>query len=113
MLPLMVSPSLSRQIGGGMQRLVAAARENSALVRVVWLPGSASTQAEETLSRCLQAQASLVLFGRTLSSTLVSTLDLRLSSDLISLVLVSPETESPPTPSYVGWNGRGSSWPRK
>ena len=62
--------------------------------------------------RCLQAQASLVLLGLTLSNTFVSTLDLRLSSEFICLVQVFPATEST-IPSSLGWNGRGSSWPMK
>ena len=61
----MVSPTLPEQAGDARQRLAAAASANSALLRLVPWPGLARSHAEETLSLCFQAQAALVVFGRT------------------------------------------------
>merc|ERR1712082_215571 len=95
----MTSPTLPAQAGLGRQRLDAAASANSALVSLVSEHGRACSHAEDTLSRCLQAQAALVLRGRTWSSDLPSKRALVFSTVSIIFPLVAPDTQPSPKPS--------------
>ena len=76
--------------------------------RVVSPPGSASLQAEETLSSCIQAQAALVVLGLTSSNDLASSFEWRSSRAVTTFPLVAPHTESPPTPSTARTSGISS-----
>ena len=69
----MVSPTLSAQAGEVRHKFAAAASANSLLESLVSGPGQAKSQAEDTLSLCLQAHAALVLLGLMRSSAFAKT----------------------------------------
>ena len=87
------SPTLPWQAGEGRQRLLAAALANSAFDSVVSAEGSARTNEEEILSLWRQAQAALVLLGRTKVKAFSRTLALVFSLASTTLPRVSPVTE--------------------
>ena len=70
----MISPTLVAAAGDGSQRFAAAASANSLFESLVSEPGQARSQADETLSLCLQAQAALVLVGLMSSRDFAKTL---------------------------------------
>ena len=75
-LPFIISPTLVAHAGDGRQRFAAAASANSLFKSLVSEPGQARSQADETLSLCLQAQAALVLVGLMSSRDFAKTLAL-------------------------------------
>ena len=109
--PRTVSPTLPAQAGEGRHRFVAAASRNSALLRVVSCPGMARSQAEDTLSLCLQAQAALVDLGLTMFRAFTSILALVFSTASVIAFLVAPDTEPLPTPSTGRLSTSGTSSP--
>ena len=102
----MISPTLAAHAGEGRQRFAAAASANSLFVSRVSVPGQARSQADETLSLCLHAQAALVLVGLTSSRALAKTLALVHSIASTTLFLVLPDVEPSPRPST--WLERAS-----
>ena len=62
------------------------------------VPGQASSQADDTLSLCFQAQAALVLLGRTSSRAFAKTFALEHSIASTTLPLVLPDVDPSPSP---------------
>ena len=96
--PLMVSPTLSAQAGELRHKFAAAASANSLLESLVSGPGQAKSQAEDTLSLCLQAHAALVLLGLMRSSAFAKTFALVHSIASTTLPLVFPVVDPSPKP---------------
>ena len=95
-LPFTVSPTLARQAGDGRHKFAAAASVNSLLDILVSGPGQASSQADDTLSRCFHAHAALVVVGLTKLRAFVKIFDLVHSIASTIFFLVSPVVEPPP-----------------
>ena len=95
----MISPTLAAHAGEGIQRFAAAASANSLFVSRVSVPGQARSQADETLSLCLHAQAALVLVGLMSSKDFAKTLALVHSIASTTLPLVFPFVDPSPKPS--------------
>ena len=94
----MISPTLLAQARELRHKFAAAASANSLLESLVSGPGQAKSQAEDTLSLCLQAYAALVLLGLMRSSAFTKTVALVHSIASTTLPLVFPVVDPSPKP---------------
>ena len=95
-LPFTVFPTLARQAGDGRHKFAAAASVNSLFDILVSGPGHASSQADDTLSRCFHAHAALVVVGLTKPRAFVKIFDLVHSIASTIFFLVAPVVQPPP-----------------